>query len=128
MIQNFTQLDRVSMIAGDTAIFEYDVFNSATQEAVELINFHAIKWMLFNYGYPDNPIAIIDFDLETLGANYNRFKIEVDGVYTQNLHGLYMQQVYLLDGQDKEFYPAQGEIFILPRGKMENYVQTLSIS
>lgn len=119
-----SELQTESWIGADFQELEFQVFDSVTQGPVDLTTFQEIRWVLFRYGDPDNPL--LNLVGTVVATDPSKFNVYVNSEFTTDLGGsLYVQQPVLIDSQGKEFRPAQGQIHLVARGNGENstYIQ-----
>lgn len=103
------------MIAGDSELLEFSVFNSKG-EPVDLTG-STIKWTLAPYGQLDNnvcEIAGIMREPENPGEIPNVFTVDLQTQFTIDLeHGKYIQQPVIIDLTGEQNRLGQGVITIL---------------
>lgn len=114
------ELETVSWIAGSFQELEFQVKSPDVTEPVDLVIFSEIRWVLFRYGDPDNPI--LNLRGHVVASDTSKFNVYVLSEYTSELDGLFVQQPVLIDGEGKEFRPAQGQIHISAQGKKDNSI------
>lgn len=112
------ELSPISFIAGHYQELEFTVTDTITKEPVDLVTFNSIKWVLFRFGDPENPLLTLDGHV--VADDASKVDVFIDSEYTKDLDGFYVHQLILTDSNDKEFRPAQGGISIVPRGWEEN--------
>lgn len=118
------ELQTERWIGSDFQELEFTVIDSVTGEPVDLTTFQEIRWVLFRYGDPDNPL--LNLIGTVVASDSSRFNVYIESEFTRDLGGnLYVQQPVLIDSQGKEFRPAQGQINIASRGDGDNsdYIQ-----
>lgn len=118
------ELQTERWIGSDFQELEFTVIDSVTGEPVDLTTFQEIRWVLFRYGDPDNPL--LNLIGTVVASDSSKFNVYVESEFTRDLGGnLYVQQPVLIDSQGKEFRPAQGQIDIASRGNGDNsdYIQ-----
>lgn len=118
------ELQTERWIGSDFQELEFTVIDSVTGEPVDLTTFQEIRWVLFRYGDPDNPL--LNLIGTVVASDSSKFNVYVESEFTRDLGGnLYVQQPVLIDSQGKEFRPAQGQIEIASRGNGDNsdYIQ-----
>ena len=118
------ELQTERWIGSDFQELEFTVIDSVTGEPVDLTTFQEIRWVLFRYGDPDNPL--LNLIGTVVASDSSKFNVYVESEFTRDLGGnLYVQQPVLIDSQGKEFRPAQGQIDIASRGDGDNsdYIQ-----
>ena len=114
------QLEDMTFIAGDYKFLIFDVYDGETQQPVDLTLFKEIRWILFPYGNPTNPI--LNLSCEVVAEDHKKFQVSIKSEYTENLIGLFIQQAILTDNAGKEFVPAQGQFEIIPQGERDNAI------
>jgi hypothetical protein len=114
------QLAEMTFIAGDYKFLEFQVFDGETQTLVDLSLFKEIRWVLFPYGNSENPI--LNLKGSVVASDNTKFDVSIKSEYTENLVGLFVQQVTLIDMANKEFVPAQGYFEIIPKGQKDNSI------
>lgn len=112
------ELDEFSFIAGNFQELEFQVRDMETSEPVDLNDLNEIRWVLFRYGDVDNPLLSLKGVVSLTDPSIFRITIKTD--YTKDLSGLFMHQPILIDGEGREFSPAQGLINIISRANREN--------
>ena len=118
------ELQTERWIGSDFQELEFTVIDSVTGEPVDLTTFQEIRWVLFRYGDPDNPL--LNLIGTVVASDSSKFNVYVESEFTRDLGGnLYVQQPVLIDSQGKEFRPVQGQIDIASRGNGDNsdYIQ-----
>lgn len=114
------ELETVSWIAGSFQELEFQIKSPDVSEPVDLTIFSDIRWVLFRYGDPDNPI--LNLKGHVVASDTSKFNVYVLSEYTKDLDGLFVHQPVLIDSEGKEFRPSQGQIHISAQGKKDNSI------
>ena len=118
------EFETISFVGGDFQQLEFFIKDTESDDPVDLSTFEEVRWILFRYGDPNNPI--LNLNGEVVASNTSIFNVYLESDLTKNLGGgLYVHQPALIDSKGKEFRPGQGHINIMPRGNGENseYIQ-----
>lgn len=117
------ELQSVSWISADFQELEFTITDSVSNEPVDLSVFSDIRWVLFRYGDPNNPL--LNLQGTVVASDTSKFNVYVNSEFTRDISGLFVQQPILIDSSYKEFRPVQGQVNIIPGGQRENseYIQ-----
>ena len=111
-----------SWIASDFQTLEFSVHDVDTGEPVDCHMMQSIRWILFRYGDPDNPL--LNLKGIAVADDVSKFVVYVESELTKDLEGAYVQQPVRKDSSGKEFRPTQGQINIIARGNEGNSIYT----
>jgi len=103
-------LEQITMIAGDELKLEYKLYDNKQKE----IDLNGATCLLSVFKYGDPSYVIFSIEGTVDNVELNKFEVIVSGSYTQNLSGVYQQQVKIIDGTGSSHIPSQGKIIIFP--------------
>lgn len=106
---NVNSLNEFSLIGGTNELLQFEV-NYPNGDPVDLSS-STTQWTLSYLGDPDNAIITINGDIFEI----NKFTVVLDGEYTKNLSGKFIQQPIITTFSGEEYRFSQGIITIIPR-------------
>lgn len=105
-------LDDLTIIAGNNIVLTFDVIDDVSGSALDLGS-DTIVWNLSPYGQPDVVILTKSGVIDSVVTG--RFTVTLETSDTENLSGKYKQQPSITDILGESYFPAQGNVIIIPQ-------------